>query len=237
VSDLVSVERAGPVAVVTHDDGKANAYSPDVLAELAAALDDAEADDGVGAVLLRGRPAGAFSAGFDLKVMTASDDSMRSLVAQGARYLGRLFTFGTPVVVACGGHALAAGALVLLAADVRIGADAPARIGLNEVAIGMGLPQFALELARYKLTPKGFDSALLGRTYGPADAVTAGYLDRVVPADELADAALAEATELAALGRGPVRHTKRAARGAIADAFLAGLDADLAGVGRPSDPR
>lgn len=233
MSDLVTVRTEGAVAVVTHDDGKANAYSHDALDGLAAALDEAEAS-GARAVLLTGRD-GVFSAGFDLKTMTAGEDQMRALVAQGARFLGRLFTFGAPVVAAASGHALAAGARVLLSSDVRIGADVEkARIGLNEVAIGMPLPRFALDLARYRMPRSQFDGALLGRTFGPSGAVEAGYLDRVVPAGELLDAALAEATALAELSTGAVAHTKRAARGAIVDGFLADLERELASATGPS---
>jgi enoyl-CoA hydratase len=223
----------GAVAVITHDDGKANVYSHDALDQLGAALDRAESDDAARAVLLTSRGK-AFSAGFDLATMTASNEAMRALVAHGARFLGRLFTFPMPVVAACGGHALAAGALTLLACDVRIGSDAPAKIGLNEVAIGMPLPRFALDLARYRMPPTQFDGALLGRVLAPDDAVRAGYLDRVVPAPALVGEALEEARQLANLSTGAVSQTKRSARGPIADAFLAGVDADLATIGRPN---
>ena len=230
---MIDYRLDGGVAVVTHEDGKANVYSHEALDRLGAALDRAEADDDARSVLLIGRGK-AFCAGFDLATMTASTDDMRALVSHGARFLARLFTFPMPVVAAVGGHALAAGALTLLSCDVRIGGDAPAKIGLNEVAIGMPLPQFAIDLARYRMPPAQFDGVLLGRVHGPEDAVRAGYLDRIVPAAEVESAALAEAQQLASLSTGAVSATKRAARGPIADAFLAGLDANLAGIGGPT---
>ena len=232
---VVTSRREGAVAVITHDDGKANAYAPEVLDQLAAALDAAEAD--ARAVLLTGR-AGVLSAGFDLRTMTAGEDQMRALVAAGARFLARLFTFPMPVVVASPGHALAAGALVLLTSDLRIGADVPAaRIGLNEVAIGMALPRFGVEMARYRMPPSHFDGVVLGRTWGPADAVGAGFLDRVVPAGDLLDEALAEATALAELRSGAVAQTKRTARGPLVDDILSDLEDDLAKLTAPVDPR
>jgi enoyl-CoA hydratase len=145
-----------------------------------------------------------------------------------------VFSFPTPVVAACTGHALAAGALMLLAADVRIGAEGPFKVGLNEVAIGMGLPHFAIELARYRMPPSAFDTALLGRTFDPAGAVAAGYLDRVVGADELLTAAGAEAAELSALTRGAVAHSKRLARQALVEEIQARLAADMAATSGPS---
>lgn len=214
------------VAVVTLDDGKANAMGPAVLDALATALDRAEEE--AAALLLVGG-AKAFSAGYDLSVMTESDEAMRGLVSQGARFLMRLYASPLPTVAACTGHALAGGALTLLAADLRIGpADTPAKIGLNEVAIGMPLPQFAVDLARDRIAPARLTEAVLGAVYDPAGAVEAGFLDRVVARDEVVGAATAAAAERAVLRRGAVGRTKQALRGAMVASVLAGLDADLA---------
>jgi enoyl-CoA hydratase len=230
----VSYALDGNVGVITLDDGKANAINHDVLQQLHAALDEAQA--GASAVLLVGRP-GRFSAGFDLSVMTSGDEPMRELVIAGAQLLMRLFTFPQPVVTACTGHALAAGALLLLASDHRIGADGEFKVGLNEVAIGMSLPHFAIELARYRMPPSRFDSALLGEVFAPREAVAAGYLDRVVSPDAVVDESLALATRCAELRRGAVARTKLVARGSIVDAIEARLVADMAEVGAPPAAR
>src|SRR4051794_235569 len=100
------------VAVVTLDDGKANAMSTEVITTLDAHLDRAVAD-GARALLIVGRP-GKFSAGFNLAEMTESAESMRHLVVRGGRWLLRLYGFEMPTVAACTGHALAGGALTLL---------------------------------------------------------------------------------------------------------------------------
>ena len=111
--------------------------------------------------MLVGRP-GRFSAGFDLDEMTASVEGMRALVVRGARFWLRIYGLGMPTVAACTGHALAGGAITLLSCDLRIGADVPAKIGLNEVAIGLTLPKFATELARDRLTKASFTAATMG---------------------------------------------------------------------------
>ena len=227
----VSFERDGAVAVISIDDGKANALSPDVLSALADAFDKAEAD-GATAVLLQGRP-GRFSAGFDLSIMTSGPEPMRALVTQGAELLLRIFTYPVPVVAACTGHALAAGALVLLVSDVRIGAEGDFKIGLNEVAIGMGLPIFAVEFARYRMPPSAFDSALLGEVFDPTGAVQAGYLDR--RSDNVLDDALATAQRLSALRSGAVNHSKQHARGALARQIEDSLKADMASLSGPAN--
>ena len=230
MSDLVGYELDGRLAVVTIDDGKANAITHEVLEALGEALDRAEEE--AAAVLLVGRP-GRFSAGFDLKVMTAGVEGMRDLVVAGARLAVRLFTVPMPVVAACTGHALARGSIILLACDARVGADGPFKVGLTEVAIGMPLPDFAVQLARYRMPPSQFDSALLGRTFAPVDAVAAGYLDRVVAADEVVADARREAAELATLEPRVVGATKRRARGDLAEAILTVLAADMAAVTPP----
>ena len=146
------------VAVVRFDDGKANVLSPDAITALGVAFDQAEAQ--ARAVCLVGRP-GKLCAGFDLSIMQAGDASKR-LVASGGELLMRVFVHPQPVVVAVTGHALAARGLELLACDLRIAADVPAKIGLNETAIGMPLPQFALELAQDRLDRRRITEATVG---------------------------------------------------------------------------
>ena len=81
------------------------------------------------ALVLHGRP-GKFSAGFDLSVMTAGDiGAISALVSDGGALVRTLYGSSIPVVAACTGHALAAGALVLLGCDVRVGADVDCKIG------------------------------------------------------------------------------------------------------------
>ena len=221
------------VATITFDDGKANVYTHEVLDQLHRALDQARAHPAEArAVLIVGRP-GRCSAGFDLATMTAGPDARRGLVGDEARFVARLLLEPLPVVAACTGHALAAGALVLLAADHRIGMAGDWRIGLNEVAIGMALPVWAVELARYRMPAGQFDRILLGEIGGPEEACAAGFLDRVVGPDDLLSEATATATRLAALRTGAVAGTKERARTELARRMLEGLDDDLAALSPP----
>lgn len=222
----VSYELQGQVAVVTLDDGKANAIDLSVLGDLGGALDRLAGDD-VRALVIAGRP-GRFSAGFDLAAMTAGQESMKQLVMAGGRFLGRLLLEPRPVVAACTGHALAMGGLLLLAADHRIGAAGEWKVGLNEVAIGMSLPRWAVELARYRLSPAAFDwRVVLGQTATPEEAVAAGFLDRVVPPDDVVASALDTAARLAGLRTGAVGGTKQRARSALVERMLDRMSEDL----------
>lgn len=220
------------VAVIRLDDGKVNVVSHRLVELLHGALDRAE--DEARSVAIVGRE-GKLSAGFDLTEMTKGADEARALVAAGGRLLMRIFGHPQPVAVAVTGHALAAGALLVLACDTRLGADGPAKIGLNETAIGMGLPRYAVELAGARLAPAHLTrAAVQAEIYGPQGAVAAGYLDLVVPADECEATTIATARRLGELPSGAYAYTKRALRQALIERVLAGLDEDMASVAAPT---
>jgi enoyl-CoA hydratase len=201
------------VSVLRLDDGKANAFSHAVLDSLREAMDCAEKDAAKGMALI-GRP-GRFSAGFDLSVMSKGVEEVVALVGKGAQMAIRLFEWPAPVVLGVTGHAVAMGAVTLLAADERIGAEGAFKIGLNEVGIGMTLPEFALAFAEERISRRHLHRAtVLAELYSPETAVDAGYLDRVVPADEVEAQAIARARELgAALDAKAYQRTKLALRG------------------------
>jgi len=215
-SEHVSVERRDSVLVVHLDDGKANALSSSMISAIGAALDQAEADDSIGAVVLHGRE-GKFCAGFDLSVMRGGDISaMANLVCDGGELVSRLYGSSIPVVAACTGHALAAGALLLLGCDVRIGADVDCKIGLNEVAIGMVLPDWAFNIAVERLSRRHLQLAVAtARITDARGAVDVGYLDEVAPVDSVLDVAVARASELATLNGRAYAGTVRALRGEL----------------------
>jgi enoyl-CoA hydratase len=232
MSELVGYELRDRVALLRFDDGKANAVSQAALAALRGALERAERE--AGAAVLLGRP-GRFSAGFDLSVMKSGPDAARALVSAGGELLVRIVESEIPLVAACSGHALAMGALLLLAADLRIGAAGDFRIGLNEVAIDLTLPRFALELARERLSRRQLGRATtLAEVYDPTGALAAGFLDRAVAPEQLEAEAMAAAAQLAGLPRGAYRATKRKLRGALAERIRATLAEDMATWGAAS---
>jgi enoyl-CoA hydratase len=224
----------GAVARLDFDDGKANVVSHAVLDAFGRALDRAEKESG--SALLVGRP-GCFCAGFDLNVMQQGPEAAQELVAAGAELLLRMAEAPLPIVTACSGHALAMGALLLLASDSRIGSEGDFKIGLNEVGRGMTLPRFAAALARERLSRAHLGRAAVhAEIYAPPDAVVAGFLDRVVPAGALEQEAAAEAARLAELPRRAFAETKRAVRGTGVERLRAGLAADVAAFRGESPP-
>jgi enoyl-CoA hydratase len=225
--DVVRYEQRDGVAVLHMDDGKANALSPTAIDALGAALDRAEQE--ADAVVWVGRP-GRFSAGFDLSVMRSGAEAMSGLVIAGAELYARMFEHAKPIVAACSGHALAAGALALLASDWRVGARGEFKIGLNEVAIGMTLPHFAVEMAQARLSKRHFArAAAQAEIYAPDGAVDAGYLDRVVEPEGLLEAAVGEATRLAALPGSAFAATKQRVFGELAERVRRAAHGELGG--------
>ena len=225
MSDLLTYEHHDRVARITLDDGKVNALSIAMLREIHAALDQAEADQAV--VMLRGRE-GFLSAGFDLKVFREEPERLGEMLRLGADLCERILAFPTPVLIACSGHAIAAGSFLLMAADARIGVEGPFEIGLNEVKIGLTLPLFVVELARHRLNPPHFDRALVtARMYRPEEAIEPGFLDRVVPPGELEEASEAAAQELAGLNFDAHAATKLRVRGAALEALRTAIEAEL----------
>jgi len=228
VTDSLSYELEGNVAVIRFDDGKANVLGHPAIEGLHLLLTRAE-DDEAAAVAIIGRP-GKFSAGFDLSVMTAGPDQARDLLRAGAELALRIYVFPLPVVLGATGHALAMGAILLMAADVRIGADGPFKVGLPEVEIGMPVPEFAVELARDRLSKRHFVSAVQHAVVtDPAAAVDVDFLDQVVAPDQVEATTLAAAHDLAdRLKARPFRMTRINARVPTARVIQAGLDADIA---------
>jgi enoyl-CoA hydratase len=225
MAELTRYDLDGRIATIAMDDGKVNVLSIPMLQALHEALDQAERDDAV--VVLSGRE-GYFSAGFDLKVFTEQPEQIVEMLTLGATFAERLLAFPNPVITACSGHAIAAGAFLQLPADLRIGADGPFQLGLNEVKIGLTVPLFVIELARQRLDPAHFNRAVISAAmYGPHEAVTAGFLDRVVPADELREATLEAAGELAALDPAAHAATKLRARADAIKAVRSAIEAEL----------
>ena len=213
MSELISYHLEDGIATLTLSNGKVNAISPDVIAAFNAALDQAVTDRAV--VIITGTP-GILSGGYDLKVMTAGPKEAVSLVTAGSTLSRRLLSHPFPVIVACPGHAVAKGAFLLLSADYRIGVDGPFSIGLNEVQIGMTMHHAGIELARDRLRRSAFHRSVInGEMFDPKSAVDAGFLDKVVAAEELQGAALAAARQLKKINMTAHKNTKLKVRKAL----------------------
>ena len=219
------IEIEDGIAFIAIDDGKVNALSAELIGEIAEALDAAERAGAV--AVLRGR-AGTFSAGFDLGTFKRGRDATLAMLRAGAGLILRLLAFPRPVLTVCTGHAYPMGAFLMLSADVRFALAGDWRIGMNETAIGLTVPKFALELARHRLTPPGFSRVASGAMFGPEEAMRLGYVDRVLEADQLEGAVRDEAARLRALDMPSFAATKARINERAIQAISAAVAAELA---------
>jgi enoyl-CoA hydratase len=183
MNEVVQYKSEENHALITIANGKANAISHQVIEGLNSSLDKALKEDKV--VVLTGQP-GIFSAGFDLKVMTKSPESAKELVTKGSKLSLRMLSFPKPIIIACSGHAIAKGGFLLLSADYRIGVEGDFKIGLNEVMIGMTMHHAGIVIARAKLAHTHLDRSVNNsEIYNPKEAIKAGFLDVIVPENQL----------------------------------------------------
>lgn len=200
---------SAPIVEICLEGPAKNALGSTLMRHLDQALDEAAGRP----VLLTGS-GDAFSAGLDLREISGLDaEGMRQFLLLLDRVVDRLFTYPGPTVAAVNGHAIAGGAILAIVADHRVGTTDPrARIGLNEVALGLRFPPGILEVLRYRVSR--LEAAVLGAALvPPATALGMGMLD------ELADDPVAVARErLAALAAHPAdayAHAKAALRGRV----------------------
>lgn len=222
MTDFASCSISDGIATITLDDGKVNAFSFDMMVAINNAMDEAEA--GADVIIITGRE-GVMCAGFDLKVMQNDADKVPEMVGNGGKLLVRIFSSKKPVIIASPGHGIAAGGLLMLAADYRIGVDSESRYGLNESAIGMVLPPFGHDLAVFKINNKYLDRCFAGaELIDPQTAVEASFLDEVVASDKLMHRALEKAAEMQKLDGRAFAGNKKLVRGAITEKMTTDLE-------------
>lgn len=193
----MTIEIQNDVLLIALDDGRANVVGHNLIDEVTEGLK--RATDEAQAVVIAGRP-GLFSAGFDLDEIQTGPENAKRLLNRGAEMFVTMYSHPQPLLAACTGHAIAAGAFMLLSCDTRIGALGNYKLGLNETAIGMTFPVFGHELALERLSKRHLTSALVqSHIYDPKGAVDAGFLDEAVEADDVINHAVGLAGQLGEL--------------------------------------
>lgn len=213
----VTVERDGAIRRVHLDSGKRNALGIEAIRGLADALSP---DPDAPVVVLSGRSDG-FSVGLDNAVLAGAAREREQLLYEMGSLLVDVLRGPTRVVSVCEGHAVAAGAMLLLVSDVRLGLEGDYQIGFTEPRMGMTLPELPVLLARERLDRRRLHaSTVLGRTVGPSESVGVGFLDAVHRTeDELRAAADTAAEELSRLSEAAYRGTIRTVWGHTIEAL------------------
>jgi len=208
-----SEDREGGVRLLTLERPPANAINQQLMRDLEAALDAARDDAAVRALVLTG--AGAFfSGGLDLHSEGDAGGIAQEAATGFALYRDshlKLLAFPKPTVAMMRGHAIAGGAVLVLACDYRLGMQGEYRIGLNEVAIGAAFPRTAFEIVRLRLTHQQASELLLGAAIYPAsEAVRLGVVDELLPPGAIEETVMRRAARLGAYPREAYAHAKAA---------------------------
>jgi enoyl-CoA hydratase len=204
MGDFVSSEADGAVAVVTIDHAPVNALSAPLLEELEAELERLDQDDDVRAIVLMGAGERAFVAGADISEFPSlRETSQEGGSARGIQKLGaRMDAARTPFVAAIHGYCLGGGLELAMCCDIRVASE-EALLGQPEIKLGL-IPGGGGTQRLPRLVGLG-RALLLNLTGDWVDARTAeqwGLVEKVVPKEELREAALEIARSIAA--RSPV---------------------------------
>ncbi len=202
MGDFVATEQDGFVATVTIDHPPVNALSAPLLEELEAELDRLDHDAGVRAIVLRGAGERAFVAGADISefpaLREAAAEAQESGSARGIQKLGaRMDAAHTPFIAAIHGFCLGGGLELAMCCDLRVASE-DAQLGQPEIKLGL-IPGGGGTQRLPRLVGLG-RAQLLNMTGEFIDARTAydwGLVERVVPKEELLDAARGIATTIA----------------------------------------
>lgn len=221
---LVQRDHKNGVAVLTMDRPRANAFNPELVADLRRELADAREARAV--VLASSQK--LFSGGWDLPTIVDFERArMEEFVSAYTDLIRYVFSYPVPVVAALNGHAIAGGLILAAAADERIAAEGKATFGLSEVNLGVPVPNALYEIFRYQLGERAAERlAMTGENVSVERALQIGLIDEAVPASELLSRSIERAGELAGAS-GPGRIAmKRYARADALERFDAGRRGD-----------
>lgn len=179
---MPTLDRQKDVFVLDLGDGD-NQLHPDWIAAVDAALDEVEGAAGPRA-LVTTASGKSYSTGLDLEWLAAHAERRQEYVVSVHRLLARVLSLPVMTVAAVPGHAFAAGAMLSLAHDFRVMRGDRGFWCLPEVGINVPFTPGMAALIQARLSPQTAHEAMLtGRRYPGGDAVSAGIVDRAVPAD------------------------------------------------------
>jgi len=223
MAEFVTLERrADGVALVRLDRPPMNALSLALLGELAEVAGDLTSDVDVKAVVVAGGDR-TFAAGAEISEFDGPEEA--ELFSEAFRAaLDGIAAIPRPVIAAIGGFALGGGLELAMACDLRV-ASVRAKVGQPEILLGI-IPGAGgtQRLARLVGPARAKELVWSGRQVRADEALAIGLVDRVVPAEETLDAALAWAAELASGAVAAMGYAKRAIDGGLDGSLAAGLD-------------
>ncbi len=190
----IQYKKENNIAVITMDDGKANAMDFEFFKQMNDALEKTEKDSAK-ALIIAGRP-GFYSGGLDLKLIpTLPIEDFDAFVETFANTMLRVYAFPIPTIAACTGHAIAGGTILSFACDRIVAQNGPYKIQMNEMLTGLPIPAWMFLIARSAISSRLETEVLLhARIFSPQEALDRNMIDILV--DE-GDDILASASSLA----------------------------------------
>lgn len=209
----------GPVRELRLNRPPANALSPELIAALKQTV-EAAPQEGVRALVLSGS-SGRFSGGLDVPLLLTLDRAtMNGVWRDFYGLLRALACSPVPIAAALTGHAPAGGTVLALFCDYRIAAEGDWKIGLNEVQVGLPLPPVIYSaLQRLVGARQAARLAIGGLLISPAEALSLGLVDEVVPPEQVVERAVKWCQEWLALPSVAMTRTRREARAELAGLF------------------
>jgi len=224
---MIEVEDRGPIRVLRLARQPANALDPALLRRLAECLGEAPSQ-GARAVVLTGAP-GMFSAGLDVVHLLGLDRSgLGDALEVFFDAMEALAGSTLPVAAAITGHAPAGGAILALFCDWRVMVEGDFIIGLNEVQIGLPMPDVVAGLLTRTVGPRRAEElAVTGRLLTPAAAAAIGLVDELVPAGAVLERALSWCEGILRLPARAVAETRATTRRDLVELVRRSRSADV----------
>ncbi|RZL43984.1 MAG: enoyl-CoA hydratase/isomerase family protein, partial [Pedobacter sp.] len=184
--NTITVTVKDRLAIITLNRGKSNSLNREMVTELKDMLHNIETDANIGGVLITGRE-NFFSAGLDLiELYNYNEEEAKSFWHLFLAFVAKITAFKKPLVTAINGHSPAGGCVIALAADVRVMAEGKYIIGLNEVPVGIIIPNSIFSLYEFWLGKANATRSLLeGKLFSPEEALAIGLVDEVVKPESI----------------------------------------------------
>lgn len=188
--NTINVTIKDRLALITLNRGKSNALNREMITELTDMLHNISNDDNIGGVIITGKEH-FFSAGLDLiELYSYNEEEIKSFWNLFLDFGARITAFKKPLVAAINGHSPAGGCVIALACDARVMAEGKYIIGLNEVPVGIIVPESIFNLYAFWLGKANASRSLLeGKLFSPEEALQIGLVDELVNPNSIMTAA------------------------------------------------
>lgn len=178
------------LALITLDRGRSNALNREMITELNDMLNSIASDQNIAGAIITGKE-NFFSAGLDLiELYNYSEAEAESFWHLFLDFTANITSFRKPLVAAINGHSPAGGCVIALACDYRIMAEGKSIIGLNEVPVGIIVPNSIFHLYAFWIgTAHASRNLLEGKLFTPEEALQVGLVDELVNPESILTAA------------------------------------------------